>query len=108
VLGVRVKIIRYVDNSQPGWIECVLADVQGQEWLFIEKVPVVTLTNLDASSNYPQPGIIACHVINTRLNTVDGEVITIDTDMPWHIESTSGKTRFDVHPDQLLDFAYPS
>jgi hypothetical protein len=55
-LGVSVEISRYVDDSQPGWVECRLVDVLGDEHLFVEKVPVVTRVDLDAASNFPQGG----------------------------------------------------
>ena len=32
--GVKIKIIEFVDNSQPGWVRCVLTDAFGKEWFF--------------------------------------------------------------------------
>ena len=104
MLGVKITILRYADDSQPGWVECILTDVHGQEWRFIEKVPVVTRADLDAASRYPQSGVIACQIIDRRLALDDREVVTIDTSVPWDIPFTSGQTRFDVSPNQLLDF----
>ncbi len=52
--GVRVEIVRFVDDSQPGWVECRLVDARGQEWLFVEKVPIVTSSDLTALTPYPQ------------------------------------------------------
>ncbi len=90
MLGVQITIFRYADDSQPGWVECILTDVRGQEWRFIEKVPVVTRADLDASSTYPQSGVIACQIIDRRLAPDGREVVTIDTSLPWDIPSTSG------------------
>jgi hypothetical protein len=103
VVGVQVEIARYTDDSQPGWVECQLTDIHGCRWSFIEKVPIVTLAWLDAGSSYPQPGIIACEVIDRRQD--DGrEVVAINTERPWHVEATSGETRFEVSPEQMVEF----
>src|SRR5690348_2990342 len=103
MLVIRVTIIRYIKDSQPGWVECKLTDARGNEWLFIEKTPVVTLARLDANSHYPQPGVIACHIIDKWQDADGYEMITVDTDKPWGVESTTGRTRFDVHLDQLQE-----
>ena len=59
----RAEIRRYVDDDQPGWVECAFTDAHGREWLFIEKVPVVTVEFLNTASGYPRAGVIACEVI---------------------------------------------
>ena len=102
MVGVRVDIMRYTDDSQPGWVECYLTDAHGHRWSFVEKVPIVTAAYLDAASNYPQPGVIACEVVERRR---DGrrEIMTIDTERPWHVESTTGETRFEVCSEQVIE-----
>jgi hypothetical protein len=40
VLGMRVQIVRYTDDWQPGWVERQMTDSHGRHWSFIEKVPV--------------------------------------------------------------------
>src|SRR5690349_15103153 len=54
-------------------------DAHGNESTFIEKVPVVTLADLDANSSYPQTGYIACQVVERRIGTNGVEVVTIST-----------------------------
>lgn len=98
-VAVKVSIRRYVDDSQPGWVECVLVDAQDREWLIIEKVPIVTSENLSPTSSYPQPGIIACQILERH-----PESVTIDIAVPWQVESVSGQTQFDVFPNQLTTF----
>ena len=91
MLGVAVQIVRYAEDSQPGWVECHLIDTHGRRWSFVEKVPVVTTAALDAVSAYPQPGFIACEVLGKA-----GGVARIDTTRPWGVESVEGETQFDV------------
>jgi hypothetical protein len=104
MLCVKVAITRYVDDAFPGFVECRLIDADGRDWFFIEKVPVVTLAHLDASSQYPQTGVIACQILGWRHDTDGRAIVSIDTEIPWHVQSSSGRTRFDVLADQLVDF----
>lgn len=72
--------------------------------MFEEKVPVVTLEDLTVQSEYPREGVIACHVISAREDADGREVVTVDTQQPWGIESKAGQTRFDVFREQLVEF----
>ena len=102
MVAVTVEITKFVDESQPGWVECKLVDAYGREHLFIEKVPVVCLEDLDASSIYPQPGVIACELIE-RISVGAAEIVKINSERPYAIESVDGNVLFDVQPDQLVD-----
>lgn len=102
MLGVRVNISRYADDSFPGWVEFRLVDALGHEHVFEEKVPVVTTDHLDAASSYPQPGVIACVVLG-RSESDDGRQL-VHIDMSWGIESMAGRSQFDVFPEQLVEF----
>jgi penicillin-binding protein 1A len=93
---VRVEITRFVDEDQPGFVECTLTDAAGKVWTFVEKVPIVSSESLDASSTYPQPGAIGCVVLSRRRDDLGREVLLIDTSKPDGVESTDGETRFEV------------
>ena len=103
MVGVQVEIVRYVDDSQPGWVECLMMDAAGRQWSFVEKAPVVTTGYLDANSPYPLPGVIACQVIDHKRDG-DRDLLTIDTTHPWGIEATTGETRFTISPEQLIHY----
>jgi hypothetical protein len=99
---IEVEITRFVDDSQPGFIELRFVDAFGHEHFFIEKVPVVTLEYLNADSIYPRQGFIACRIVEKKL--IDNrEVFRVNTEEPWGIESTAGETEFDVFREQLLE-----
>jgi hypothetical protein len=102
MLAIQVSISQFVDDYQPGWVECVLIDAWGQPWTFIEKVPVVTTADLGRDSAYPQPGAIACHVVE-RSHHKDKEIVTVNTQKPWAVESTTGFVEFDILPEQLIE-----
>jgi hypothetical protein len=104
MLGLRVAINRYVsDDPQPGLVECELVDANGRHWLFVEKT-AISAAPLDGRSAYPQPGVIACEVVHRARNAVGREVIVVDTNRPWGVESIEGVTRFEVSVETLLEF----
>jgi hypothetical protein len=102
VRKIKVEIVRFVDDSNPGFVECHLVDAWQRTWVFVEKVPVVTIEYLDSTSIYPSLGVIAGRVVETRF--INGQqVIRVDTNTPWGINSTDGETLFDVFPHQLTE-----
>ena len=60
---IRVEIVRFVDEHQPGFVECVFTDADGSVHTLVDKVPVFTLENLWSDSTYPRPGIARCEVL---------------------------------------------
>ena len=102
MISVNVEITRFIDDAQPGWVECKLVDAYGREHVFVEKVSVVSLEDLDAASTYPRSGSIGCEVVERKF--IDGvEIVTINSAMPWGIESVDGEEVFCVRSDQLKD-----
>lgn len=100
MLGVKIKIVEYVDDSQPGWVRCVLTDAFGKEWFFTEKVPIVTSDSLDEKSSYPQEGIINCIVVGEKDKNI---CIDIDTSKPYGVYSEEENAVFTIFKTQLVD-----
>jgi len=100
--GVKIQIVRFVDDYQPGIVECQLVDAHGRVWSFIEKIPVVTTEDIWRKSEYPRPAVIACKIVGTLRDDAGRKFTRIDTDQPWGIESVEGQTRFDVLPDSIV------
>jgi hypothetical protein len=101
MLSVRVTIAGFIDEHQPGWVECLLVDVHGRTWKIHEKIPVVSSEDLTADSKYPKQGIVGCTVLARTANATGREVVTIGTERPWGIESIEGNTVFEVFAEQL-------
>ena len=101
--SVRVEITRWVDDYQPGIVECKLIDATGREWLFIEKLPLVTGDDsLSASNVYPIKGLIACKVIAYIEVLSRRRTVRITIENPWQIAAVNGPMVFEVHPEQIV------
>jgi hypothetical protein len=108
--AIPVEITRWVDDHQPGMVECRFSDAHGVEHVIVEKAPVVTEAELTSASEYPQQGLVACtpHRIH---RADDGRALaSISTDEPWHIETVAGVSAFEVPADALtsIDWHLPS
>ena len=95
---VAIEISRFLGyDPQPGVVECTLIDAHGVSHVFVEKVAVVVGTdNLGSDSIYPQPGEIACKVEASWKDDDGRSLVRVNTEYPWHVESTQGTTCFDV------------
>lgn len=106
MIALRIDITGYVDDSQPGWVELRLVDAAGVTHLFIEKVPVVTDLDLDRRSRYPQPGVLACTLLERSVGDDGGVHLLVDTARPLGVSSIDDQTRFLVRADQILELKH--
>jgi hypothetical protein len=63
---VRVTIVAWVDDAQPGFVACRLIGADGREHQLIDKAPIFTAASLDRESIYPQPGWLTCTVLDRQ------------------------------------------
>lgn len=99
---ISVQITAFVDDHQPGFVECSLSDAQGQVHTFIEKAPVVSRESLWSDSDYPRPGFIACELQTEWTDDAERTLATVSTELPWGIESTEGLQQFVLLRSQLI------
>lgn len=101
--AVSVTIRRVVDDSFPGFVECVLVDADGHGHRFVDKAPVLGgPSDLSVDNVFPQPGHIACVVQEEWTDESERKRVRVDTVEPWGIASTAGETCFTVFHDQLI------
>jgi hypothetical protein len=100
--ALPVRILRFVDDNFPGWVECSLVDSDGGIHQFIEKVPVVTTAILFCDSAFPQPGYIACLVQDEWTDERGRRLARASTVKPWGVESIAGEAVFTVILDQIV------
>lgn len=105
--GIRVSITRCIDDSQwPSYIECEFVDAHGQTHRFTEKAAIVTSDDVDSTTRFPHPAVIACEIIE-RYTTAGGRrACLVDTELPWHVSSTEDKTRFEVLGADLVEWEF--
>ncbi len=99
---LKVTITRFISKDNPYFIECRFMDVLGKEHIIHEKVPVITHEELDEHSTYPRPGFIACEIMEQYTVAGGSEVVMISTSRPWSVETTEGKTIFEVDFGQMV------
>jgi hypothetical protein len=104
MIGVRVSITAYVDDDYPGFVECNFTDAHQQRHCFLEKTVYVSADLIDSTTSYPYPGVIACEIVGRRFGDSDTEIISIDSELPWGIESIDGLTQFEVFRDAMVEW----
>ena len=98
---ISIKITKFISDDQPGFVECKLNDVRDKEHNVQVKVPIVTEKYLDANSDYPQGGLIACEIIKQWIDDDKRSILTISTEKSWAVDTIDGLTEFDILEEQL-------
>lgn len=77
--------------------------MHGRLWSIFEKVPVVTSHGFDETTPLPHPAYVAVRILNTYRDSNNREVVTVDTDAIWGIETEDGASVFDVFGSQVVE-----
>jgi len=101
IVDLAVQIVRFVNDHQPGVVECEFTDATGRRHIIIDKVPIFTCEILDAGSKYPRPGKARCMVLNRSRDARGRELVSISSAHPDGIESNQGLSQFIVVNDQV-------
>lgn len=103
MIALKIKITKFISDDQPGFVECSFFDALNKEHIVQDKVPIVTEKFLDANSEYPQDGIIACEIVNEWQDTSGRKILKVNTSKPWDVDTINGLTEFDVLEEQLVE-----
>ena len=95
-VDVAVKIVRFVDDYQPGIVACELVDADGRNHTIVDKAPIFTDESLDASSEYPRSGVVRCTAVRAWRDDSGRDLVAISTATPYRIESVEGLSDFVV------------
>ncbi len=101
--AIKIQIISFISDDQPGFVECAFTDAWEYEHKVQEKTPIVTKKYLDAFSEYPQDGFIACEITKNWIDKNERVIFTVTTEKPWAVETIDGLTEFDILEEQLID-----
>jgi len=102
-LGLKIEIIEFADNGQPGFVNSIFTDALGQEHKIFDKIPVVTDEYLDENSQYPREGIVGCVIIDENPDKNNPDIVKINIDEPLRISTTNDETLFFVFKNQITD-----
>ncbi len=104
MLCILVSAIEYItSDSYPDWVRCRFEDVHGRLWSIYEKVPVVTSDSFDETTPLPHPAYVAVRILKRYLDAQGRDVVTVDTDAIWGIETEDGASVFDVFGSQVVE-----
>lgn len=95
MLGVKVEILKIIDNGFPVFVEAVLVDCNGVKHYFHDKLSVFSL---DYEIKIPCIEEMRCQIVLRGQN-----ILVIDTSSPDDIVSTKGDYRFEVYQNQLSE-----
>jgi hypothetical protein len=98
MIDLRLEIVRFVQEHQPPIVEARFCDSTGRLHTFVDKSAIFTTDwGLEASSEYPQPGVIRCDELSRYQNPEGLEVVRVRTE----VESTEGLSEFIVLASQF-------
>lgn len=99
--SLRVDIVRFVDEYQPGIVECLFNDVWNQPHTIVDKIPLFTEEGLGSDSKYPQPGSIRCEVLDRSIDVQGRRITRITIAQPDNLESADGTSEFVVFDSEV-------
>ncbi len=99
--NLQVQIVRFVLDHQPGFLACEFFDADGKCHTIIDKGPIFLDRLLDATSEYPQAGEVRCTLLEQWRDEHGRDLARINTDDPYHIESTEELSEFVVLQTQI-------
>jgi 2-amino-4-hydroxy-6-hydroxymethyldihydropteridine diphosphokinase len=92
--SLPVKIVRFVDDSQPGWVECEFTDVDDRTHTVVDKVPIFTSDRIDANTKLPLHGTVECEIVAKLRDALGNELLKINLERPLGLSSKEGLTEF--------------
>ena len=101
-LAVPVQVVEVLDEKWPGWVAAELIDAYGKTHTFHDKVPIFLFDYLDSDPSLPIQGWICCEIVE-RFTDGGVELVRIDTESPYGVESTENSYSFVVPADSVVD-----
>jgi hypothetical protein len=104
---VPIQIVRMVHENNPDFVAAELRDAFGNVHTFVDKVPIFCEEYcLPRDASYPVPGVLGCEVVERWVADDGKDLARIDTEIPWHIESTLGEHYFVVLAEKVNSDTY--
>ncbi len=98
--SLSVRIVRFVDEAFPGFVECEFVDANQRVHKLVDKVPVLSRLDLSADSEYPRPGVAVCRILESIRDKSGRELLRITID---GMETVEDETEFVVEKSQIAE-----
>ena len=93
----------FVDEHQPGFVECAFTDAQGRPHKIVDKLPIFTSQNLWTDLEYPQPSVIRCEILDQKQDSSGRRVARVTIAKPDDLESLDGLCEFVLLRSEIFD-----
>ena len=94
--------IEFIDwEPQPGIVKCSLYDAWNNRHVFIDKIPIFTDLDIFPEDSYPQRGAIRCELVRGWTDNTGRKILTVSTEKPDGVETTTEKAEFDLLEKQI-------
>jgi len=103
IRSLPVQIVKFVNDSQPGWVAVEFKDAEGHLHTVIDKIPVFTTEDLWVDSTYPQPCSMPCEILGRCHDANGRDLSRMSIASPLDNKSTDGLSEFVVLSRQLSD-----
>jgi hypothetical protein len=99
---VRVQIVEFIPGDYPAFLIVELTDAFGVVHRFRDKVAIFGCeVDVDETTPLPIPGTFDCIIVE-RFQSHGRELVRIDTEKPFDIQSLAGGYEFIVTPEMVI------
>ena len=104
---LKVKIERFVSGDNSDLVECVFTDTKGKTHIFHDSWTAFTDVHLDAQSQLPVWGVVAClvtgrHKTKHPIAGKEVKAAKISTQAHWNMSTIKGLNEFEVFDDIVI------
>lgn len=99
---LKVKVVRYLDDAFPGWLECEFFDAENRRHVIVDKVPVLGGDCLGPDSLYPRDGEVRCEILDRWQDANGRDLLRVTTQTPDAVETTEELVEFVVSSSQVV------
>ena len=94
-IRVRARVVGWVSDDFPGWLEVIVRDAGGEDHHIVDKVPVLTSRPIGPGSTLPPELWLQADMIQVTAHQVE-------IALGWDIETVGGRRVLTVSVDDVI------